>query len=98
MEEKERQDGRNREGESGGYQGNSNIEIDVTVHNVHKGKISIAAGSTLSELLDAVAKQFSVNVSEFKVVLDGKIRDLSKENPILTSSSTLALIKKIVGG
>ncbi|GEM_PF-5347184 len=98
MGEKERQDDRNREGEGGEYRENSNIEVDITVHNVHKGKISIPAGSTLSELLDAVSNKFNVNVSEYKVVLDGKIQDLKKENPVLTSNSTLALIKKIVGG
>lgn len=98
MEEKEGQG--NWKGESSGeeFKESPSIEIDVTIHNVHKGKISVPKGSTLKDVLDMIGKQFNVNTSEYRIFLDGKVIDFTKENPVLTSNSTLALIKKIVGG
>ncbi len=96
--EQEREHEGEEEGEETKDKEQPSIEIDVTIHNSYKGKITVPKGSSLKDVLETVSKQFNINPSEFQIILDGKEIDLKSENPVLTSNSTLALVKKIRGG
>ena len=93
--ERERQD--DNEEENSKSKETPKIQIDVTIHNRYIGKLTVRQGISLREALELIAKEHNLNLSEYRVILDGE--EVQKnQNPILSLNSTLSLIKKIEGG
>lgn len=82
------------------------VSVDVTIHQTYIGVIRLKRGATLEDLLEELRRLgHFVDLSEFlAIMLDGKTIQMDPdtgkltENPILSRTCTLSLLKKILGG
>lgn len=93
-----------RERERHGGPSSDTVNVDVTIHGNYLGKIEVARGATLGELVEAIrARGHQLNLKEFTVMLNDRKIEVGpdgtlKENPVLTEDAALSLVKKFVGG
>lgn len=103
MAEKERD---REEGAEDREQEETEISVDVTIHGTYIGAIHLKRGATLEDLIEELKRLGHLkDLSGFlAVMLDGKTIYINaatgklSENPVLSRTSTLSLLKKILGG
>ena len=78
------------------------IEHEVTVQHQDYGKITMAEGAPISELLKEVEKKYGIRVSEYIIRWNGQEIELEngkpKEDITLEEGGILTLLKAVIGG